>query len=262
MRTSSLSVSSTSSTSSTSSHSSTSSTGSFSPHALSRKSLLPTSSPPPSPGVPDYMSRYGKRPISNSKGRIRRFFLANQKSLFSVFGLLILTLVLLRTFVADYQRAKDTNFDYVDQAHLPKQPSALIVHDNRGHSKWTVWIPPQSTFPLRPWEYSEICAQAEEIEAEFTSGRRVFGSRPKSYYAVDPYFVDVSDAFSSGLFPPTEKSKAAHDELDIRATCKRSLTFILETDDAGMGNSLLALWLAYGLAQKEGRAFFVDDSKW
>jgi hypothetical protein len=181
------------------------------------------------------------------------------KSLFSVLGLAALTLLLLRSFVADYQRAKDTNFDYVDQSHLPKQPSALIVHDTRGHSKWTVWIPPTSPFPLRPWDYSEICAQVEEIEAEFSSKKRLF-TRRKSYYSVDPHFVDVAEAFSSGLLPPIEKSTA--DDLDIRATCKKSLTFVMETDDAGIGNSLLAVWSAYGLAQKEGRAFFVDDSKW
>jgi hypothetical protein len=197
--------------------------------------------------------------MSSSKGRLRRLFMTHHKSLFSVFGLAVLTVLLLRSFVADYRRAKDTHFDYVDQSHLPKQPSALIVHDMQGHSKWTVWIPPTAGFPLRPWDYSEICAQVEEIEADFASKRRLFGRR-KSYYSVDPHFVDVAEAFSTGLLPPVEKNVA--EELDIRATCKKSLTFVMETDDAGMGNSLLAVWLAFGLAQKEGRAFFVDDSKW
>jgi hypothetical protein len=186
--------------------------------------------------------------------------LTNHKSLFSVLGLVAITILLFRSFVADYQRSKDTHFEYVDQSHLPKQPSALIVHDMRGHSKWTVWIPPTAGFPLRPWDYSEICAQVEEIEAEFSPGKSLFAKR-RSYYSVDNHFVDVAEAFSSGLLPTVERS-AVHDELDIRATCKKSLTFVLETNDAGMGNSLLAVWLAYGLAQKEGRAFFVDDSKW
>jgi hypothetical protein len=247
------------SVSSTTSQSSTCTTGSFSPHALSRKGLPAASSPPPSPGLPDYMSRHGKRPISSSKGRLRRLLMTHQKSLFSVFGLAALTVLLLRSFVADYRRSKDTHFDYVDQSHLPKQPSALIVHDTRGYSKWTVWIPPASGFPLRPWDYSEICAQVQEIEVDFASKKRFFGRR-NSYYSVDPHFVDVSEAYSSGLLPPVEKNVA--EELDIRATCKKSLTFVMETDNAGMGNSLLAVWLAYGLAQKEGRAFFVDDSKW
>jgi hypothetical protein len=246
------------SVSSTTSQSSISTTGSYSPHALARKGL-PPASPPPSPGLDGYMSRHGKPPMSSSKGRFRRLVMIHRKSLFSVFGIAALTVLLLRSFVADYHQAKNTNFDYVDQSHLPKQPSALIVHDMRGHSRWTVWIPPTSAFPLRPWDYSEICAQVEEIEADFSSKKHLFKKR-RSYYSVDPHFVDVADAFSTGLLPPVEQKVA--DELDIRATCKTSLTFVLETDDAGMGNSLLAVWLAFGLAQKEGRAFFVDDSKW
>jgi hypothetical protein len=44
--------------------------------------------------------------------------------------------------------------------------------------------------------------------------------------------------------------------------CEKSLTFVMETHDAGLGKTLMMLWTAYGLAQKEGRAFFVDDSRW
>ena len=45
-------------------------------------------------------------------------------------------------------------------------------------------------------------------------------------------------------------------------TCQSSLTFVMETTEAGFGNTLLALWLSYGMAKKEGRTFFIDDSKW
>jgi hypothetical protein len=44
--------------------------------------------------------------------------------------------------------------------------------------------------------------------------------------------------------------------------CQSSLTFVMETSEAGFGNTLLALWLSYGVARKEGRTFFIDDSNW
>ena len=152
------------------------------------------------------------------------------------------------------------NYDLVDQVQLPEEPSALIVHDDRGKAKWTVWIPPQSSFPLKPWEYAEICSQATELQYGLGSGSGIFSGKHK-YYAADPYFVDVADALSKGLLP-TPAEKLAEGELDHKSFCKRSLTFVLESEDVSMGNSLLALWQAYGLAQKESRAFFVDDSRW
>ncbi|KAK5000794.1 hypothetical protein LTR66_000426 [Elasticomyces elasticus] len=36
----------------------------------------------------------------------------------------------------------------------------------------------------------------------------------------------------------------------------------METSEAGFGNTLLMLWISYGLAKKEGRAFFIDDTRW
>lgn len=44
--------------------------------------------------------------------------------------------------------------------------------------------------------------------------------------------------------------------------CERSLTYVLETTDAGIGKTLMGLWLAYGLAKREDRAFFIDDAYW
>lgn len=44
--------------------------------------------------------------------------------------------------------------------------------------------------------------------------------------------------------------------------CETSLTYVMETGDAGMGSTLIGLWMSYGLAQKEGRAFFIDDTHW
>jgi hypothetical protein len=175
------------------------------------------------------------------------------------------TYVVLAVFVAYYAESMgsvDVGYDLVDQAHVPAEPTALIVHDERGHRKWTVWIPPTARFPLRPWEYAEICAQVDEVQFSLGMGPGWFKGRRK-YHDVDPRFVDVKEAVESGLIPaPIQHRRLEEDALDHRDICKRSLTFVMETEDAGMGNSLLSLWLAYGLAQKESRAFFVDSSKW
>jgi hypothetical protein len=40
------------------------------------------------------------------------------------------------------------------------------------------------------------------------------------------------------------------------------MTFVLETADAGLGPSLMMLWTLYGLAKKQGRGFFIDDTRW
>ena len=169
--------------------------------------------------------------------------------------------VILRSFVSYCNQVNEhSSYDLVDQLHLPEDPSALIVHDDRGKQKWTVWIPPQAPFPLRPLEYAEICGQATEIQYGLGSGSSIFNGKHK-YYAADPYFVDIAEALSKGLLPSTSES-LLEGSIDRKSICKRSLTFVMETDDVSMGNSLLALWLAYGLARKESRAFFVEDSRW
>jgi hypothetical protein len=183
--------------------------------------------------------------------------------------LLVLTFILLNSFIRDYNKSNDANYDLIDTPHLPSEPTALIVTDHEGRKKWTVWIPPKEAFPLRPHQYVEICSQAEEVQQDLR-GSAWFGASKKNYYAEDPHFVQIEDAIGMGLLPSaveqSEQSLIA-DDLEIDSlgggsVCDRSLTFVLETDDAGMGNSLLALWLAYGLAKKENRAFFVDDTYW
>lgn len=78
--------------------------------------------------------------------------------------------------------------------------------------------------------------------------------------------MDVEEAQRRGFLPqqPLE-IKSLQDGVatnDSGQVCQSSLTFVLGSGDAGFGKSLLALWLAYGAAQQQGRAFFVDDSKW
>ncbi|KAI4254885.1 MAG: hypothetical protein LQ352_002856 [Teloschistes flavicans] len=92
-------------------------------------------------------------------------------------------------------------------------------------------------------------------------------------------FIDVQEAHDQGLLPTAAvsselgNSDTLHDQRvnevhgerashQDDAICEKSLTFTMESADAGMGKTLLGLWMAYGLAREEGRAFFIDDSNW
>ncbi|KAF2665884.1 hypothetical protein BT63DRAFT_416323 [Microthyrium microscopicum] len=251
MRSASLSIS------STSSKSSISSSRDLSPHASPRRALLSTS-PPLSPSLPSLIHRHGR---ASSKTRRKPVPLCSTRVAVSIFAVVILTLVLIRGFISEYNDSKKVNYDLVDQGHLPDDAAAIIVDDS--HQKWTVWIPPRSDFPLRPWQYAEICAQAEQIQLELNGGSSLFGKKKHPYYAEDPSYLEVSEAVESGTIHGDHLNDTIIiNDLMPKEVCQKSMTYVMETEDAGMGNTLLALWLAYGLAKKEGRAFFVDDSRW
>lgn len=170
-------------------------------------------------------------------------------------------------------------YEMVGQDDLPDFPTPITIEDRHGRSKWTVSIPPTARFPLSVSEYSDICAKCQEVAAHV---RELHGSSSPSqqaqlgYYYEDPYFVDVSEAEKRGLLPGVEGKAwtvTAHAQegrllgedrdgpVDYE-TCRTSLTFVLESPDAGLGNTLMMLWMAYGLAKKERRSFFIDDSRW
>lgn len=92
----------------------------------------------------------------------------------------------------------------------------------------------------------------------------------------DSNFIDVQEAQKAGYLPglaakssktanPGERgyiASKASGELVRKPVCDKSLTFVLESADAGLGKALMMLWTAYGLAEEEGRAFFIDDTRW
>jgi hypothetical protein len=167
----------------------------------------------------------------------------------------------------------DEEYELVSGSLLPQEPSALIVTDVKGDSKWTVSIPSSLDFPLRPAQYQEICSQSMELSKQLRSNK-LTNRMMLGYYQQDKYFLDVGDAEDQGLLPPPKSSgrpkgfvddasmvnhKAATDEMKV---CDRTLTYVMETGEAGFGPTLLRLWMSYGLAKKENRTFFIDDTKW
>lgn len=131
--------------------------------------------------------------------------------------------------------------------------NATIIHGNGvDAAKWTVAVPAGIRAPLRPSVYSGICRSAHEVSSMARShgDEQGHGAGHHNYYWVDDLFVDPAD---SGEYAETEQGK------DI---CDTSLTYMLESSNAGFGVALMGLWSAYGLAKGEGRAFFVNDRDW
>jgi hypothetical protein len=138
-----------------------------------------------------------------------------------------------------YSPFHEPEYELVGAESLPNEPSAIAVVNERGKARWTVSIPRNASFPLRPAQYREICEQTGEIGREL---RRVDGKK----------------AQQKGLLPKDEEDDGGGD----LPVCEKSLTYVMETEDAGIGNTLMGMWIAYGLALKEGRTFFVDDTRW
>ncbi|TGJ86670.1 hypothetical protein E0Z10_g2133 [Xylaria hypoxylon] len=237
------------------------------------------SSPPPSPGLPALVPRPRKSSSAPRPSRVLRVlvWISGLAALLILFRALIQggerILVVGRSFEGEEQ------YEMVGQDELPEFPTPIALTDQHGKSRWTVSIPPSSEFPLSIKEYSDICTKCQEVAAHV---RALRGKSPLSqhasqdYYYEDPYFIDVRDAEKKGILLGVQDKKRAvpteaqdghlvgqrKDGLADMETCRTSLTFVLESSDAGLGSALMMLWTAYGLAQKEKRAFFIEDSRW
>lgn len=162
-----------------------------------------------------------------------------------------------------------------------------MLVDLRGRTKWTVHIPENLEFPLAPHVYAELCSDTDDIAAQLSGCKDRTRSKPRkacsSYYHVDRNFLDIQEAQDRGLIPkskdlprrfngkPVTGTKGRYSkgedlnqpkDNNTGAVCEKSLTYVLESDDPGLGKTLMGLWMAYGLALKEHRAFFIDDSRW
>ncbi|KAI0396252.1 hypothetical protein F5Y17DRAFT_465277 [Xylariaceae sp. FL0594] len=236
-------------------------------------------SPPPSPGLPALVPRPRKPSSAPRPSRVLRI-LVWVTSIATVF-MLLKRIVQGETPVAitRWNVADRPGYDIPFQNELPDAPTPIAVTDAQGRSRWTVSIPPLSNFPLPVKDYSEICSRCQEVAShvrELHGQSKLSQESSLDYYYEDPYFMDVREAEKWGLLPGLEgrawtsaaQAQDSHllgQKMDGQTgmeTCRTSLTFVLETLDAGLGPTLMMLWTAYGLAQKENRAFFIEDSRW
>lgn len=248
--------------------------GFLSPTVASRRGLL-SRSPPVSPSLPSLVPRHGKKQPQTSHTRLVK------RVLIGGFAVILLLWLVVRQLHASAQSSSSyegggDEWEMAGGTQLPQEPSVVAMADDAGKMRWTVSIPAGYEFPLRPAQYRDICHQAEEVsrdirqEAHTSAG---ITKRMLNYYQNDQYYIDVQEAEAQALLPPSKASGRpkgfVEDEMiaDGLSTtglkvCERSLTYVLETEDAGFGNSLIRLWMSYGLAKAENRAFFIDDSRW
>jgi hypothetical protein len=229
-------------------------------------------SPPPSPSLPALVPRPRKSPTHPRPSRIFRSLL------WVAFLFLILYVVTITTKgngpVSIPYLAKQPEFEMVGQDELPDFATPIVVSDTSGQFRWTVSIPANADFPLPVDEYTEMCSKCREAAARV---REVRGKNPPPQQTSlgrespsDKYFVDVPDAETSGLLPGISTPQKHlgniigdnYQSFMQKPICDSSMTFVLETADAGIGNTMMELWVFYGLALKQGRAFFIDDSRW
>lgn len=243
-------------------------------------------SPPPSPGLPLPQQASRMRKSSSHAPRPSRVircllwlsgavlitYLASKSLRQQVVGQIVPEV--LTGWASRYADAKE--YEMVGQDDLPDFPTPIVVTDRRGRAKWTVSIPTDYDFPLTTKEYGEMCAKCREVAT------RVQGMHSHSPVALDQitlmkgdsgdrYFMDVGEAEKQRFLPGPLGSSPNRDKhllgMDINTAegkpmCASSLTYVLESDDAGLGKTLMNMWMAYGLAKREGRAFFIEDSRW
>lgn len=245
-------------------------------------------SPLPSPALPSIIPRHGKKPTPHRFRKCLRVLLR----LFTWgCGLSLIYWVVwgmiweaTQPTAVSYLTVDGDVFNIVGDEVLPQEPATVLVLDNKGRPKWTVSIPSKLSLPLRPNDYATICLQSDQISKHLQESGSITTQPGRSldYYHHDSKFMDVAEAEEHGLLP---SAKRINQELKRRPTdsvgdeggisedleladereanvCERSLTYILESTDAGFGITLMGLWMSYGLAKKEGREFFIDDTNW
>ncbi|KAL6709672.1 hypothetical protein ACN47E_001100 [Coniothyrium glycines] len=246
----------------------------LSPTVASRRGLL-SRSPPPSPSLPSLVPRHGKKTAQSSDSRLVK------RVLIGCLGFALLIWLVLRQLYSNTQEAvryEDENgedWEMVGGSRLPQEPSAVAVQDARGKMRWTVSIPANYDFPLRPAQYREICHQSMEVSKELRhEGQSAnVARRMLNYNQRDQYYIDVQEAEEQALLPQSVATGRPKNFVEDEAiadgisttglkVCDRTLTYVMETEDAGFGNTLMRMWMSYGLAQAENRTFFIDDTRW
>lgn len=171
-----------------------------------------------------------------------------------------------------WSRPPAESFEVVGQDDYPDFATPVAVKGRHGSVKWTVSIPHALGFPLSVADYAGMAAKCHEIASHVRETRHQ-GQLPRQVFFGDGFrdsnFVDVREAEKEGLLPKQNTVVARHPQdgdaqgpLSDKPICERSMTFVLESADAGLGHTLMVLWTAYGIAREEGRAFFVDDTRW
>ncbi|TPX14284.1 uncharacterized protein E0L32_000678 [Thyridium curvatum] len=237
------------------------------------------SSPPPSPGLPQLVPRPRKPSHTPRPSRVFRALLW----MTGIVSLVYLAVSSVRrpelSPLFQWPQQVKGDYEMVARDTLPDFPTPVIVTDRGGNAKWTIYIPPSHGFPLPVREYSAICSKCREVASKveaLQSSLQSAGPFHLGHSSARKHFVDVAEAETAGVLPGTVSVSALlsqqeqsgglvganQDGLLDQPVCSMSLTFVLESEDAGLGQTVMMLWIAYAIAKREGRAFFIDDTRW
>jgi hypothetical protein len=225
---------------------------------LSIRHLLP-STPIPSPSLPSILPRHGKKPPKLNSRKIVRaiFYLTVLIGLYQLISVGKKSSHQLANFTFSSSLGK--TYEIVGASELPEYPTPLAVTDSKGKPRWTISIPESLGFPLPGVDYADICSQAEEV-ARHVAGKNYKPEHEHEHYSYgDSNYLDV-DVAQAQHFLPANTQVSSHGSNKDLPICEKSLTYVLDATDAGLGSTLLGLWLSYALAQQEHRAFFIDDA--
>ena len=234
--------------------------GAFPSRNLTVRQLL-LSSPLPSPALPALIPRHGKKPPPLNTRRALRWlcWLAICITLYYVAsGLLKVFTTPSWTDVATvpYLASSGKTYQIVEEHEMPDYPTPIAVTEHNGRHGWTVSIPEKLAFPLAAADYADICSHVDEVARHASSGKHGHSTHHGHIRSYTNY-IDVDDAQLAGLLPQKHRH---NDQQQTLPVCKRSLTYVLDATDAGLGSTLLGLWLSYSVAIAEDRAFFIDDT--
>ncbi|CRG89859.1 hypothetical protein PISL3812_06898 [Talaromyces islandicus] len=209
-------------------------------------------SPLPSPVLPSIIPSHGKRPPGSGK----------RKAIRVCFWSLVIFILVRITFLFDFKAIPNTvqqwlsdRQTYLPSDVLPNTPAPIKLTNGHGREKWTISIPTQVGFPLSPPQITDLCTHCDEMSTQLSSGK----FQPFDYSRPDRNFVDIAEARLDEFSSAKQPSNGDGNQSPI---CETSLTFVMQSEDAGLGKTLMQLWLSYGLAKKQGRSFFIDDTNW
>ena len=234
--------------------------------SLSQKNLsvrqLLLYSPIPSPALPALLPRHGKKPppLNTRKVLSVLLWLAVLTTIYYASSLMLgrpkgPSLASIKSI--PYLTETGKTYQIVGDSDLPKFATPLAVTDRQGRDRWTIYIPDGLRFPSPGVDLADICAHIDEVAGHIGDHKHLRTTAHHAHYHGDSNFIDIADAQADGLLPKPLKSPLGH---GMQPVCEKSLTYILDSTEAGLGSTLLGLWLAYSLAKEEGRAFFIDDT--
>lgn len=159
-----------------------------------------------------------------------------------------------------------------ESIRLPDAAGPVEFLDGHGRQRWTVYIPHETNGILQSSKYRSIYHASKQVSSRISASPGGYLAPSRIHHRKfinkcdeDLSFMDPMEAHQLGILPNTDAGPEATDleRTPKNATvCASSLTFVLGARDVAFGKSLLALWLAYGVAKEEGRAFFLEDAMW